>query len=330
VVVAEVQARHLGSPLDSFLELTDWQGRRLAFSDDEVDKGAGLMTHHADSRLAAKLPAAGTYTVRIRDTQGHGGVEHAYRLRIGDERPDFALRIVPSTVNARAGMSVPLTVYVLRRDGFAADVELYLKDAPPGFSLSGGRVPAGLDMMRFTLAVPQRASPRPLELRLEAQAVIRGQVVQRPVVAAEDMMQAFAYRHLVPGQALQVVVAGNARAGPGLQLTSDSSVKLPIGRKTWLHIAGPKVQNLATLSLELDDPPPGLSIVKVTPQAKGGIDIQVSCQAKPDQVGVRGNLLINVILQQSAPARGGRPANRRRLPVGVLPAIPFEIVAGGS
>ena len=60
-IVAEVSARRLGSPLDSSVELIDPAGTRVAFNDDFEDKGAGLVTHQADSYLMAKLPSSGTY-----------------------------------------------------------------------------------------------------------------------------------------------------------------------------------------------------------------------------------------------------------------------------
>ena len=138
-IVAEVSARRLNSPLDSLLRLTDAAGRELAVNDDAEDKGAPLLTHQADSRLAFKLPANGAYYLHLGDAQGKGGADYAYRLRISRQQPDFALRVVPSSINARAGATVPLTVYALRRDGFAGDIALQLKDAPAGFRMEIGR-----------------------------------------------------------------------------------------------------------------------------------------------------------------------------------------------
>ena len=133
-IVAEVYARRLDSPLDSVLKLTDAAGKQLAFNDDHEDKGAGLDTHHADSYLMATLPADGAFYIHIGDAQHQGGPEYAYRLRISPPRPDFALRVVPSSLSVRGGASVPLTVYALRRDGFTNEITLSLKDAPAGSS----------------------------------------------------------------------------------------------------------------------------------------------------------------------------------------------------
>ena len=101
-VVAEVYARRLDSPLDSVLKLTDAKGKLLAFNDDHEDLGSGVNTHHADSYLMARLPADGTYYVHLGDTARNGGEEYAYRLRISEAQPDFALRVVPSSVSLRS------------------------------------------------------------------------------------------------------------------------------------------------------------------------------------------------------------------------------------
>ncbi len=101
-IVAEVYARRLDSPLDSVLWLTDAAGKQLAFNDDYEDKGSGLNTHHADSLLTATLPADGSYFIHLGDAQHQGGPAFGYRLRISEPRPDFELRVVPSSINVRA------------------------------------------------------------------------------------------------------------------------------------------------------------------------------------------------------------------------------------
>ena len=190
VIVAEVYARRLDSPLDSVLKLTDSAGRQLAFNDDHEDKSCGLVTHHADSWLRAVLPSAGTYYLHLYDAQNQGGPEYAYRLRIGPPRPDFELRVVPSSINVRAGTAAAITVHALRRDGFNGPINLELKDAPAGFSLSGAKVPAGQAKVQLTLTVPLDPGLPPAVLRMEGRATIAGSEVRRSVVPADDMMQA--------------------------------------------------------------------------------------------------------------------------------------------
>lgn len=226
-IVAEVMARRLNSPLDSFLRLTDATGQQIAFNDDHEDAGAGLTTHHADSRLNLALPATGTYYLHLGDTQGKGGAAYAYRLRISPPEPDFALRVVPASVNIRAGNTASLTVYALRKDGFSNEIALVLKDAPAGFTLSGARVPGNTNQARVTLKAPPELRTEPVSISLEGRATLLGQKVTRPAVPAEDMMQAFAYRHLVPAQSLEVAVIERARPSPPVKRPAQTPVTPP-------------------------------------------------------------------------------------------------------
>ncbi len=213
-IVAEVYARRLDSPVDSVLKLTDTTGRQLAFNDDHEDKGEGLTTHHADSLLSITLPADGTYYLHISDAQHKGGPAYGYRVRISPPQPDFEVRVVPSSVNVRAAATAALTVYALRKDGFSGEITLTLKDAPSGFTLTGGKVPAGQDQAKVTLKVPPMPTRQPISLHLEGRAVIQGREIVRPAVPADDMMQAFFYRHLVPAKDLKVTVIPRAKPSP--------------------------------------------------------------------------------------------------------------------
>jgi hypothetical protein len=209
-IVAEVMARRLGSPLDSTLILTDAAGLVLASNDDCEDKASGLLTHHADSRLSCKLPANGAYFVRIGDAQGRGGSDYGYRLRLSAPQPGFELRAVPASINLRAGGTAAITVHVIRRDGFNGDITLALRDAPPGFTLRGARLPAGADKIQMTLTAPAAPREEPFDVKIIGTANIGERTISHAAVPAEDMMQAFAYHHLVTMQELKVCVTGRA------------------------------------------------------------------------------------------------------------------------
>ncbi|MGE5531408.1 MAG: peptidase, partial [Bacteroidota bacterium] len=133
--VAEVRARRLGSPVDSLLRLTDATGKTVALNDDHEDRSVGLMTDPADSYLSVRLPSTGRYYLHLSDTRRQGGEDSAYRLRLSQPRPDFALRVTPSSLNVQATRIAPITVYALRSEGFAGDIEVKLKGAPAGYVL---------------------------------------------------------------------------------------------------------------------------------------------------------------------------------------------------
>ena len=58
------------------------------------------------------------------------GFGMAHRLRISPPQPDFALRVVPSSVGLRSKSTTVVTVYAIRRDGFVGPIKLALKWAP--------------------------------------------------------------------------------------------------------------------------------------------------------------------------------------------------------
>lgn len=317
--VAEVYARRLNSPVDSLLKLTDAAGKQLALNDDQEDKGAGLVTHHADSRIALTLPADGVYYLHLSDSQHNGGPEYAYRLRISPPQPDFELRAVPSNLNVRAGASVPVTVFALRRDGFAGEIALSLKDPPPGFTVSGGRIPADQDQVKITLSAPAVSREEPVSVFLEGRATIDGREVSHPAVPAENMTQAFEYHHLVPAQELLVSVAPGAPR-TAVKIISKTPVKIAAGGTAHVRIGIPPGA-LARFDIALSDPPAGIRIKGVI---GSGDEAELILQSDSSKVhpGMKGNLLLT-----AKPKNAKNPnKNKGQGPQVALPAIPFEVV----
>jgi hypothetical protein len=311
--------------LDSLVKLTDAAGRTLASNDDHEDKGAGLVTDHADSYLSLTLPADGTYYLHLSDQQHQGGPEYAYRLRIGPPRPDFGLRIVPSSVNAIGGGSVPVTVYALRRDEFSGEIGLALKDAPEGFVLSGGRIPANQDQVRVTLRVPPVPPKELVSLHVEGRATIEGREVVHAAVPAEDMIQAFDYRHLVPCQEFEAAVTPRPAARRlVLKILSKTPVRIPVGGTAEVRVAGPTAM-LGRIALALSGAPDGISIKKVSPIDRGA-EIVLQSDAAKTKSGLKGNLIVTASAKAGAARKGQAKGPMGAAPVATLPAIPFEVV----
>jgi hypothetical protein len=217
-VVAEVFARRLDSPLDSVLKITGSSGKLLAYNDDYEDPQAGTNTHDADSYISLKLPADGTYYVHLGDIARCGGEEYAYRLRIGPPQPDFALLCVPSSVAVRSKGSGAVDVHVIRKDGFTGPVKLGLKDPPDGFSSVPLTVSGAQTVGPLTVKTTLTDSPQPVNLAVEGRAEIGEAEVAHVAVPAEDRMQAFLWRHLVPAQDLKLLVFSPASEPPSKRL----------------------------------------------------------------------------------------------------------------
>ena len=351
-IVAEVYARRLDSPLDSVLKLTDASGRPLAINDDHEDKGAGLQTHHADSYLRATLPTDGTYYLYLRDAQHQGGPEYAYRLRISLPRPDFELRVVPSSITIR-GASIPLTVYALRRDGFAGAIALALKGDPEGLTLSsavapppaaaapdghpvssapapaaiGTVVPAGQDQVQLTLKVARNAPQEgTMRLDVEGRATIQDREVVHLAVPAEDMMQAFEYRHLVPSRELKVVMLGRTAPKVTVKVLSKTPVKIPAGGSVRVRIGASSRSFFSKVNLGLRKPPAGISVEATSP-SREGVEIVLQSDAAKVKPGLKGTLYLTAVADKPGESgKGKTQATPPRMPSAAWPSIPFEVV----
>jgi hypothetical protein len=327
-IVAEVVARRLNSPLDSVLKLTDATGNQIAFNDDHTDKGAGLTTHHADSYINTTLPKNGIYLLSLSDTQHKGGPEYGYRLRLSEPQPDFELRVVPSSVSARVGTTVPITVYALRKDGFAGEIALSLRGAPKGFKLGGAKVPGKEDRVKLTLTVPPTPIGQPVNLQFEGRATVAGREVTHAALPAQDMMQAFEYRHLVPSRELDVAVTGRAASkSSSVKILGETPVKIPAGGTASFRVASSSKDKTFSkkLHLELAEAPEGIAIKKVTP-SDDGMEVLLESDAAKVRPGQTGNLLVGAFPSKPAKAPKGKSAPKKTGPAAMLPAIPFEIV----
>ena len=251
---------------------------------------------------------------------------------------------------------MPITASVVRRDGFAGDVVLALKGAPEGFGLSGAVVPAGVDQIRLTLSMPPAVSREPGALQIEGRGAIEGKPVARRATAAEDMMQAFAYRHLVPADDLRVCVIARGAARVPVRLLSAVPVKLAAGGSARVRVAlPPGFRTFENLQLELIEPPEGITLGAVE-MGPGGAEFVVQADSARSKAGFRGNLIVTVSGERVPPANAGAgapvtrgtaagqnpaaapntpagqaalpppAAARRRITIGTLPAIAVEII----
>ncbi len=338
-VLAEVNARRLNSPLDSLLRLVRPDGDVLASNDDHEDPERGLITHHADSYLRFQLPEDGEYLVVLSDVQSHGGDEYAYRLRLGPPRPDFALRVMPSGVSLRPGRTVTVTVHAIRKGGFDGKIQLALKDAPAGFTLRTEGIPVDKDKVDVTISAPRDARPQTFALHLQAQAQVGGDMITRRVVPAEDMMQAFLWRHIVPQQELLVSVPG-PRPVPavwrplvaGLEPVTSGGIRLPLDGTARVQVRVPPTLpdhpwvTPSSLRFALAAAPRGVSLASSS-VGPTGIVLSLRADLNIAREGDSGNAIIGV----SAPPKGtgeerAGAAQRRWVSLGVLPPIPLQIV----
>lgn len=330
VVVAEVYARRVGSPLDSRLVLTDAEGVEVAANDDSKDPEQGLITHHADACLRAELPRDGAYCLCLSEVTRQGGSAYAYRLQVRPPQPDFALRVVPSAVAAGPGQAGLMTVHVLRRDGFEGPVRVTLAEAPEGFRLRPLEIPAGQASAEARLIVPRGTPRQAAPIRLAGEAEIGGATVRRTALPAEDMMQAFLWRFLVPRQEMLAAVAGPRPVPavwrplvPGMKLAGAGPAPIPLGGTASVDVICPDPlpdagqTPLSALRFRVLSQPRGITLREAA-AGNGGVRLAVKADRNTALTGDAGNVIVEVSAE--LPGASGRTA------LGVLPAIPYVVV----
>ena len=326
-VVAETYARRLQSPVDSVLYLLDTSGNSVAWNDDLESANTGLLTHHADSYIRVKLPQDGTYYVKVADTQRKGGDAYAYRLHLGPPQPDFELYVTPSSLNFRPGSRLPVTVHVIRKDGFSGAINLMMANPGGPFALEGGALPAGKDRIRLTMRAPRRALNAPVPIEVVGTAEIGATMVRRSALPAEDMMQAFLYRHLVPSHQLLARVTGGRHPMPPIAVCPAGLIAIPAGGTVEVRLQIATGPLLEKLHLTLSEPPDGLSLAEVRPAADG-LALVLKADGSLIQPGFRDNIIVAAdMTADGAPGRGTGTKKNNRVALGVLPAIPIEVVA---
>jgi Bacterial pre-peptidase C-terminal domain len=217
-LVLQVQARRLGSPMDSVLTLYDAKRNQVAENDDWNDPLEAILAHNADSRILYTFPAAGDYYLRLRDIQGKGGEEYAYRLVLDTPHPDFTLRIAPDNPRLGVGDTAAITVAAVRHDDFAGEIKLAVENLPAGYRASEAMIAVGQNEGRLTIASPVGAAPGLLSPVITGMATIGKDTVLRKAESAESLMQAFAYTHVLPTRQFLLAVI------PGTAYTLTSSV----------------------------------------------------------------------------------------------------------
>jgi hypothetical protein len=114
--------------------------------------------------------------------------------------------VAPSSLSLRSKSSAELTIYAQRKDGFAGPITLALKDPPSGFSANPVVLSATQNVARINIKTDRTATEVPVNLSVLGSAEVEDQEVTHAAIPAEDRMQAFLWRQLVPANDLKVLV----------------------------------------------------------------------------------------------------------------------------
>lgn len=206
-VAVEVFSQRLGEPTDSIV----WIERRqdssaegmawdaVAASDDSQTGGDPVVRVSSRDPLAVFTPSKlGTYRVRLRDLDaGEGlGVRQNYWLDVRQARPDFSLvayrpcpvvdvsQSRPIGTHLWRGGAEAIRVVAVRRDGWTGPIEASVANLPEGVACAPATIAANQTEVQLTLAADPEAPAWIGALQVVGRGVYRGEVYERPAVAA--------------------------------------------------------------------------------------------------------------------------------------------------
>ena len=316
----EVFASRIGSPLDALIKVRNDKGEVLLVKDDHKLPLIGTILQNFDACAQFTAPADGTYTVEISDTTGNGSKAHRWQLRIDHPRPEFQVYATRSTLNAPQGGIEPLRILAVRKEGFTGEIRFTLdKSAAPFCRLEGTTIlPADADTTNLTIRqhfAKKRTKDQPLQIYAEAK--INGKLVKVPVLPTDEMMQAFAYTHLVPAEELLLNTRGRMELDGRYNDKFQSTLVLaPGAAKTWLL----DIKNAENWGLQaVSESGPASIQYKVVPEKEFlALQIKVPEDLKP------GDYALVIRLEGVIPADGVKVKRPRKVQ-GWLPAIALTV-----
>ena len=209
-------------------------------------------------------------------------------------------------------------MFALRRDGCTNAIAVTLKNAPAGYRLSGDSLITTQEQVKLTLTVPGKPFPEPVPLTFAGRAVIQGQAVVHPAIPAEDMMQAFLYRHLVPVQEQAVAVTVPPPPRPTPKILSPTPIEIQPGGTGHVRIGFPANTPAGKIQFELSEAPDGITLQSYAP-GRDGMELVLRGDPLKVKPGQKGRVTVRAWVEKS-------PApNRQLIPLESVPALPIEI-----
>jgi len=107
-----------------------------------------------------------------------------------------------------------VTVFAIRKDGFNGPIKLGFKDLPQGLESAGATLPANGEAVALTLKSTLEGMEKPVNLTVLGSATVGDREIVNEAVPAEDTMQAFLWRHLLPADTLPALVVNPSYQPP--------------------------------------------------------------------------------------------------------------------
>jgi len=309
-----VHAREQQSALDSLVRIVNDKGQSLIENDDARDRYV-----HADSRIENwAAPAAGRYTIEVRDLHGRGGANFVYFLKIVRSEAHFLLEIDTDKTLLAPGLASVIFARAVRKNGFAGEIQLGVEGLPTGVTAQCGRILAtGQDGCIIVRAAPD-AKQTAVNLRVFGTAPRpdgkgKLETTARPL---QEIYMPGGGRYHYPAD-MHTLSVGDYPDLKSVKI-SPASVTLKPGEAKKIDITierGPGFKGNVTLdtvyqhlgSIYGGSMPPGVSIDDKTSQTlltgeqtKGHIMLKAAADAKPvekQQVPIMAHVSINFVMK---------------------------------
>ncbi|MEQ2005800.1 MAG: PPC domain-containing protein [Limisphaerales bacterium] len=214
----EVASERLGLPTDPFVlvqrvekdgdkekltdvaELTDIPPPMKPSSNGYSYDGPPYDAGSADVLGKLEIKEDGLYRLQLRDLFGgtRNDAANIYRLVIRPAAPDFALaawaihfelrngdrNAQSKPIALRPGGTMAFDVVVIRRDGFAGDIELGMENLPTGVTAAALKILAGQSQGKLLITASEKAPRSAGVAQIVGRAQINGATVTRPVQLA--------------------------------------------------------------------------------------------------------------------------------------------------
>ena len=149
-------------------------------NDDDPSRLSGT-----DSMLLFTAPTTARYLVRVTDTRGFGGgTNHAYRLSVRPQQPEFTVRVDGMNPKVSPGSGREIRFVATRREGFEGPIRIHLDRLPAGFTAStpveieAGQIRA-VAVLYAAVGAADSMEASDRAVRVSATAQIQGREVRR-------------------------------------------------------------------------------------------------------------------------------------------------------
>jgi hypothetical protein len=220
-----------------------------------------------------------------------------------------------------AGEIIPITVYILRKDGFKNEIEL--TSATPGFKINGGVIPVACEKINMTISLPNEGSEEPINLKLMGLATVDSKTIERVAFPADNTMQAFLYRHLLPAKEFAVFV--NKKKKSAVKMITKMPIEFGVESKVKIQVQifEPEAM-LKQLQLKLVASPEGISLKELN-IIKNGLEFDLLIDKSIYKGSISSNLIVEIIRNLPQKDKNGNNMKNNEIRVGFLPAISFVI-----